>query len=94
MSTPIATRRVVVSNPQGIHARPSGQLVKTAGGFASDIVVRNLSNGAEANAKFLLEVMTLIATKGSELEFEARGDDADAAVAALAALVESGFGES
>ena len=81
-------------NPQGVHARPSAQLVRTAAVFESEIQVINLDNGAEANAKYLLDVMTLVATCGCELEFVASGEDAAAAVAALAALVDSGFGET
>ena len=88
------SRRVTVSNSQGLHARPCAALMKTASSFGSEVTVRNLGNGVEANGKALLEIMMLIAPPGTELEIEAVGDDAPEAVEAIVALVESGFGES
>ncbi|RRJ86294.1 HPr family phosphocarrier protein [Gulosibacter macacae] len=82
-----ARRTVTLNNETGLHARPAAELVKTAGTFSSSITV----NGADA--KSLLGIMALGLGKGAEVEFVANGDDADAAIDALVALVDSGFGE-
>ncbi len=83
----------MICNEQGLHARPSSALIKVAQEFESAILIRNLSAGTEADGKFLLEVMTLAAAKGTELEISAEGCDADDAVLALAQLISGGFGE-
>ena len=78
-------------NTKGLHARPCHALVSAALGFESDVRVR--SGEHEVNGKSILELMTLGAACGIELEFLAEGEDAEEAVAALAALVEAGFDE-
>lgn len=89
----LASRRVTICNSQGLHARPSAALMKLATEFGSEITIRNLGNGVEASARALLEIMMLNAPQGTELELEAEGEDAAAAVEALAELIERGFGE-
>ena len=88
---PVVTRRVRVPNAAGLHARPCHALASTALGFQSDVEVS--CSGRRANGKSILELMTLHAAQGAELEFSARGPDAAALVAALSALVDAGFGE-
>lgn len=84
------TTRIV--NEEGLHARPSTLIVKTANGYASTIT---LSIGARtADAKSILEVMMLVSPKGTEVEIEAEGQDGAAAVDALVTLFEEGFGET
>jgi len=78
-------------NRKGLHARPCHALVSAALGFQSDVRVKR--GALEVNGKSILELMTLGAACGVELEFLADGEDAEAAVAALVALVESGFDE-
>jgi phosphotransferase system HPr (HPr) family protein len=80
-----------IVNAKGLHARPCHALVSAALGFQSDVRVR--SGAQEVNGKSILELMTLGAACGVELEFLAEGEDAEAAVTALAALVASGFDE-
>ena len=88
---PTACRRVTVPNAAGLHARPCHALASTALGFQGDVEVSCC--GRRANGKSILELMTLHAAHGAELEFSARGPDAEALVAALSALVAAGFGE-
>lgn len=83
------TIRVV--NTQGLHARPCHAIVSKALGFQSELRIRR--GGREVNGKSILELMTLSAGPGTELELVARGGDADALLAALAALFEGCFGE-
>jgi len=78
---------VVLSNPEGLHARPASLLVKTAAAFDAATTV----NGADARS--LLGVMALGARQGSALEIASSGPDAERAVSALVELIESGFGE-
>jgi phosphocarrier protein len=83
---------VTLKNPSGLHARPASQFVQTAGKFKGT-TVRVAANGKEIDAKSILAIMGLGARQGTELTLKAEGPDAEAAVAALVALVESGFGE-
>ena len=82
---------VAVVNEYGLHARPAMQLVDIASKFNSHITV---SNGeAEMDAKSIMSVMQLAATRGTVLRLKANGDDARDALEAISALVRSGFGE-
>ena len=79
-------------NSRGMHARPCHALVRIALGFQGDVVVA--CAGRRANAKSILDLMTLSAGHGSRLEFQASGPDAPALVRSLVGLVESGFQET
>ncbi len=84
-----STVRIV--NKLGLHARASAKLAKLAGSFGSEIYVSR--RGRRVNAKSIMGVMMLAAGPGSEIELEAIGDDAQAAIDALTALVTNKFGE-
>jgi phosphocarrier protein HPr len=73
-----------VTLPDGVnlHARPAADFVREAMRFGSDVTIT--SNGRDANAKSLLSVLALGAKGGTALTLRAEGDDAAAAVAALA----------
>ena len=83
----------VIQDPTGLHARPAVKLTKSAKRHGADVDVRAGENGNWVNAKSPNAVMKLKAAHGEELQFRARGDDADAAVAQLVALVERDFTE-
>ena len=85
----IARRNVLIVNAKGLHMRPATKFVKLANGYRSDIAVtgRELT----VNGKSILDMTSLAAECGTTLELEARGDDAEAAVDALAELVAAGF---
>jgi phosphocarrier protein len=87
----VITREVTIVNPLGLHARPAAQLVKLASGFVSHLELEK--DGMAINAKSIMGVMMLAAEQGSTITLKADGDDADAAVDALAALIAGGFGE-
>ena len=80
-----------IQNKLGLHARASAKLTQMASRFASDVWMSR--NGRRVNAKSIMGVMMLAAGKGSRIEIEATGDDADAALAALARLINDKFGE-
>lgn len=87
-----ARRSVRVVNDSGLHARPCHAVVSTALAFDADLRVHN--GAQEANGKSILELMTLNAPRGTELELIARGRDAEALVCALVVLFASGFEET
>ena len=80
-----------IVNRLGLHARPAMAFVDAASQFASAVTVTNAGNTVDA--KSIMQVMMLAATKGTELEITADGDDADQACETLRALIESGFDE-
>ena len=84
-----ATVRIV--NRLGLHARAAAKLVRLAGRFESDLTLQ--SGPQEADAKSIMAVMMLAATEGTELELDARGEDAEEALQSLSALISERFGE-
>jgi phosphocarrier protein len=66
---------------------------ETAQRFGGEITVRRADQEAGVDAKSIMQIMMLAATAGTELIIVATGDDADAAVKELAALVSAGFDE-
>ena len=80
-----------IVNKLGLHARASAKLTQLAGGFESEIWLSR--SGRRVNAKSIMGVMMLAAGKGASVTVEAEGEDADAALAALRALIADRFGE-
>ena len=85
-------RTVTIANRNGLHARPAAEIVKTAAKFKSDILL--VRDDLEVNGKSIMGVMMLAAEYGSSLLLRADGPDEREAVGAIAALIESRFGES
>jgi phosphocarrier protein len=84
-------REVTVKNRLGLHARAAARFVHAANRFHSRVTVSR--DGRTMDGKSILGILLLAAGQGTALDLGADGDDEDAAVDALAALVESGFGE-
>ncbi|MBO5798184.1 MAG: HPr family phosphocarrier protein [Clostridia bacterium] len=82
---------VVVQNQVGLHARPATFFIQKANEFKSSIWVEKEER--RVNAKSLLGVLSLGIVGGTPIRVIADGTDEQAAVAALVALVESGFAE-
>ncbi len=80
-----------IQNKLGLHARASAKLTQTASRYTCDVWMSR--NGRRVNAKSIMGVMMLAASKGSRIEIEATGVDADAALSALAVLINDKFGE-
>ncbi len=85
-------RSVQVQNSHGIHARPAAEVVKVAARFRSAITI--IRDDLEVNGKSIMGVMMLAAECGATIIIRAIGDDAEAAVEALVALVNARFGET
>jgi len=84
-------RQVEITNGLGLHLRAVSRLVQLAQQFQSE--VRVLCEGRTANGKSILDLLTLAAQRGSRLEIETRGADAEEAAAALHELIEARFQE-
>jgi phosphocarrier protein HPr len=86
-------KTVKIINPLGLHARAAAQLVRMAGKFKSQIKLVRTDNGVMADAKSILSVLTLAASKGTELILSVDGADEIEAADALDNLINVGFGE-
>ena len=84
-------REVEIVNKLGLHARASAKLTQLAAKFQSDVQLSR--NGRKVNAKSIMGVMMLAAGLGADVEIQTEGDDADAAMTALRALIDDKFGE-
>ena len=85
------TADVTIVNKLGLHARPSAAFTQAATRFKSQVWI---SKGARrVNGKSIMGVMMLAAARGAALKIETDGPDEDAALEALVALVQAGFGE-
>jgi len=85
---------IVVTHEVGLHARPASLFVKAAKKFGAEITVRNLTGGGRtANAKSIIGVLALGVLQGHQIQIQANGADAEAAIANLQELVESNFSE-
>ena len=84
-------REAKIVNKLGIHARPAAEIVKAAGKFKSNITI--VRDDLEVNAKSIMGVMMLAAEFGSTVTLRAAGDDAEAAVDAIATCIANKFGE-
>ena len=80
-----------ITHDVGLHARPAALFVQTAKRYASTITVHY--GERRANAKSMLQIVTLAAKQGAELTLHAEGDDAEQALQALRQLVETNFNE-
>jgi phosphocarrier protein len=80
-----------VQNKLGLHARAATKLVQLASRFACEIVISRA--GQAANAKSVMGVLLLCGSKGSQLDIEAKGPEAEQAVQQLGALINNRFGE-
>jgi phosphocarrier protein len=85
-------REVRIINKLGILARPAAEIVKTAGKFKSNVTI--VRDDLEVNAKSIMGVMMLAAEHGATIQLRAIGDDAEAALDALATVIANKFGES
>jgi len=83
--------RVVILNALGLHLRAADKFVRLARQFVSEIRVDR--DGREVDGKSILDLTILAAERGTWLGLEARGRDAEAALAALAELISAKFYE-
>ena len=88
---PVVETSLVITNKEGLHARPASLLVQTAAEFQSKIMVHFADKAA--NAKSIVGVLKLSVSPGDTIVVQAEGDDAEQAIAALVDLVQRNFDE-
>lgn len=69
------TKTITVQSETGLHARPASQLVALIRNFKSEIKIINAPKNIEANAKSMINLLTLGAQKGVELQVQCEGPD-------------------
>ena len=84
-------KQLEIINPLGLHARAAAKLVQLSAGFASQITISK--DDKSANAKSIMKVMMLAASRGSLVTLETEGSDEVEAMQTLVALIEDGIGE-
>ena len=85
-------REVQIVNKKGLHARATAKFVQCVDQFEAEITVTRC--GETVNGNSIMGILTLGAAQGSSITITARGPQAEAALAALSALVAARFGES
>jgi phosphocarrier protein HPr len=86
--------RLTVTNELGLHARAAANLIRGISTFKSSITLTRADTSKSADAKSILSVLTLAATKGTILDIVVDGPDETDAFVAIQSAFESGFGES
>lgn len=86
-------RTLTVTARLGLHARAAAKLVRLASGFDSKVELRRVDSGLSADAKSILSVLMLAASRGTELHASVEGADEKAALTAIDRLFHEGFGE-
>ncbi len=79
--------KYTLTDPEGIHARPAGELVKKAKEFESAVTISK--DGKSADAKRLFALMGLAVKQGQEVVVSAEGPDEDAAIEAMSEFMKA-----
>ncbi|MDD3884270.1 MAG: HPr family phosphocarrier protein [Gallionella sp.] len=82
---------VLIINKLGLHARASAKLTQLASKFKSEVMMSR--NSRRVNAKSIMGVMMLAASKGTTVSIEVSGPDEAEAMAELLTLINDYFGE-
>ncbi len=89
--SPIVRANAVIANKRGLHARASAKFVETAARFPCEVSVTRGEN--TVSARSIMGLMMLGAAMGVGIELTAQGPEAEAAIAALVALIAAKFHE-
>jgi phosphotransferase system HPr (HPr) family protein len=89
MANNSTTRKVVVINPAGLHARPSLAVSKTVRASKSKVEIRD--GRQTVDAAEILQLLSLGATRGTKLTLSATGPDADEVLDSLVQQFADGF---
>ena len=84
-ATSLSSCEITITNPLGLHARPAAQFVKHALRFRAEVWI--IKDGRRYSASSLIEILRANLDQGSTAILEARGRDADEAVAGLSQLI-------
>jgi len=89
----VAERRLQVTSRLGLHARAAANLVRVASQFKSSLTIQRLDGNSEADAKSILSILTLAASRGTDLKIVASGEDEQEALEAVVGLFSRDFDE-
>ncbi len=89
--TETSRRKLRIVNEKGLHARASAKLVEVVEGF--DAYAEVSRDGMSASGDSIMGLLMLAASKGTTIEIETRGPDAEALADAVESLVANCFGE-
>lgn len=88
----MVSQQVTIINKLGLHARAASKLVNQASQFESDVYIDK--EGNRVNAKSIMGVMMLAASKGTEIVLEVEGADEQACLEAMILLINNRFDEA
>ncbi len=83
---------LTICNQRGLHARAAAKFVNLAGDFDAEVTVTK--DGTSVTGTSIMGLMMLAAAKGTSIQVEAEGLQAEDALAALSTLVANGFDET
>ena len=86
-------RTLLIKSRLGLHARAAAKLVRVATGFESQVTLRRADGSLAADAKSILDVLMLAASRGTTLKVSVDGADEEQAIVAIEKLFADGFGE-
>lgn len=87
----VVERSIKIQNELGLHARAATKLVQLASKYPCELTITK--DGHEVNGKSIMGVLMLVASKGTTITLRCRGEKAQEAIDALAALIDDKFGE-
>ena len=76
-----------ITDPEGMHARPAGELVKAAAACACSVTVEK-AGGRQVDAKRIMGVMGLCAKQGDQIVLRCEGEGEEEAMATLSSFIE------
>jgi phosphocarrier protein HPr len=82
-----AEAEFTVASELGLHARPAGEFAALASNFAAEVSVARAGSDEWVSGRSVLSLLQLAAAQGTKLALRAEGPDAEAALAALGALL-------
>ena len=85
------SRKLIIQNKMGLHARPAALFVELASKYDSDVTLQK--DGIEVSGKSIMGVLMLAAERGSEIVLTVNGKDEEFAAEALTGLLEGKFDE-
>lgn len=85
---------LTITNRLGLHARAAAQLVRCSSRFSATVKLERIDGSASADAKSILSVLMLAATRGTLLRVIIEGNDEVEAFDTIAQLFKAGFGEN
>ncbi len=92
MTQSVARGRFTIVNEKGMHARAASVLVRLASRYSCEILLSGPEEQA-VSAKSVMGVLLLCGSKGTVIEVEAKGAEAEQAVEAIGQLIAEKFGE-